>query len=347
MYKIRDPDRSRISAVSAFVLVIGVFVAVPARAETVRIGAVPFYSSALVFVAEQLGFWKETGLDVQIVNFNGGPLVNEALMGGGVDIGVGVGAGPAVALASRGAGVVIVAGEAYDGDPSAPPDRLVVMGNSPIKDVKDLDGKPVAIHAKGSISYVMLQAIAKAKGIKPVVLEIPAPTQFVALSRGDIAAAMAQTPFSEQMLVAGGRSIFSLPDPSVIPYMAATVTLTTTKYAQEHPGTVEKVLSVEMRTARWAMDNPTKTRDLISGRLNYKPEVIQAINPNCYKFGRNGLFLMSSIQWWGRTMWELSMIQSEPDYGKYFITTYAENAAKAIGYASDPDFEALQKLPLN
>jgi hypothetical protein len=102
-----------------------------------------------------------------------------------------------------------------------------------------------------------------------------------------------------------------------------------------------------MRTARWAMDNPTKTRDLISGRLNYKPEVIQAINPDCYKFGRNGLFLMSSIQWWGRTMWELGMIQSEPDYGKYFPTTYAENAAKAIGYASDPDFEALQRLPLN
>jgi ABC-type nitrate/sulfonate/bicarbonate transport system substrate-binding protein len=223
----------------------------------------------------------------------------------------------------------------------------MVMGNSPIREVKDLDDKPVAIHAKGSISYVMLQAIAKAKRIKPVVLEIPAPTQFVALSRGDIAAAMAQTPFAEQMLVAGGRSIFSLPDASVIPYMAATVTLTTAKYANEHPRNVEKILAVEMRTARWAMDNPTKARDLISGRLNYKAEVIEAINPSCYKFGRNGLFLMSSIQWWGRTMRELGMIQSEPDYGRYFITSHAENAAKTIGYAPDPDFDALQKIPLN
>ena len=144
-------------------------------ADKVRIGAVPFYSGAMVFLAQDLGYWKDSELEIEILNFAGGPLVNEALMGGGIDIGMGVGAGPAVALASRGANVVIVAGEAYAGDPFAPPDRLMVTANSPIKDVKELDGKPVAVHAKGSISYVMLQVIAKSKGIKPVILEVPAP----------------------------------------------------------------------------------------------------------------------------------------------------------------------------
>jgi NitT/TauT family transport system substrate-binding protein len=315
--------------------------------EKVRIGALPFYSSALVFVAQEKGFWKDSGLDVEIINFRGGPLVNEALMGGGIDIGMGVGAGPAVALASRGAGVVIVAGEAYDGDEAAPPDQLMVMGDSPIKDVKELDGKQIAVHAKGSISYVMLQAIAKAKGIKPVILEVPAPTQFAALKRGDVAAVMAQTPFPEQMMVDGGRSVYSLPNASVVPYTAATVTLTTTKYAQEHPDVIEKVLAVEMRAARWIMSNPKDARDLITARLNYKPEVVKAINPNCYKWGRNGLFLNSSIRWWGKQMKELGMIQSEPDYAKYFITRYAEAAAKNIGHVADSDFDSLQKKPIH
>ncbi len=315
-------------------------------AEVVRIGAVPFYSSALVFVAQDLGYWKASGLDVQIVNFEGGPLVNEAMMGGGIDIGMGVGAGPAVALTSRGAGVVVIAQEAYDGDASAPPDRLMIMANSPIKDIKQLDGKPVAVHAKGSISYVMLQAIAKAKAIKPVILEIPAPTQFAALSRGDVVAAMAETPFPEQMLVSGGRSLFSLPDASVVAYMAATVSVTTAKYAQEHRDTVEKVVAVEMRTARWIMANPVKARDMITARLKYRPEVIKLVNPNCYKWGRNGLFLTSSIHWWGRTMKELGIIQNEPDYAKYFNTSYAEGAAKKIGRVSDPDFDELQKRSL-
>jgi NitT/TauT family transport system substrate-binding protein len=315
-------------------------------AEKVRIGAVPFYSSALVFVAQDMGFWKDSGLDVEIVNFRGGPLVNEALMGGGIDLGMGVGAGPAVALASRGAGVEIVAGEAYAGDPSAPPDRLMVSADSPIKNVKQLDGKPVAVHAKGSISYVMLQVINQANGIKPVILEVPAPSQFAALKHGQIVAVMAETPFPEQMSVEGGRSVFSLPDDSVVPYMAATVTLTTTKYAEAHPDVIEKVLAVEMRAARWIMDNRTKARDVITARLKYKPEVIKAIDPKCYKWGRNGLFLTQSIHWWGRQMKSLNIIQTEPDYAKYFVTKYAEAAAKKVGHADDPDFDNLQKRPI-
>ena len=315
-------------------------------ADKIRIGGVPFYSSALVYVAQELGYWKDSGLDVEIINFVGGPLVNEALMGGGVDFGMGVGAGPAVALASRGAGVTIVAGEAYAGEASAPPDRLMVIESSPIKDIKELDGKQIAVHAKGTISYIMLQVIAKAKGIKPVILEIPAPTQFAALKRGDVAAVMAETPFPEQMLVEGGRSVFSLPNDSVVPYMAATVTLTTTKFAAEHPDVVQKLLAVEMRTARWIMENPLKARDVITARLKYKPEVIKAIDPKCYKWGRNGVFLTSSIHWWGQQMKELGIIQTEPDYAKYFVTTYADAAAKAIGRVSDPDFDVLQNHPI-
>jgi NitT/TauT family transport system substrate-binding protein len=312
-------------------------------ADKVRIGAVPFYSSAMVFVAQELGYWKDSGLEIEILNFAGGPLVNEALMGGGIDIGMGVGAGPAVALASRGANVVIIAGEAYAGDPSAPPDRLMVAGDSPIKNVKELDGKPIAVHAKGSISYVMLQVIAKSEAIKPVILEVPAPSQFAALKRGDVTAVMAETPFPEQMSVDGGRSVFDLPNDTVVPYMAATVTLTSSKFAQERPEVVQKVLAVEIRTARWIMDNPEKSRDLITARLKYRPEVVKAIDPKCYKWSRNGLFLTSSIRWWGKQMKELAIIQQEPDYAKYFVTGYAEAAAKLIGSAADPDFDALQK----
>ena len=154
---------------------------------------------------------------------------------------------------------------------------------------------------------------------------------------------MAETPFPEQMLVEGGRSVFSLPNDSVVPYMAATVTLTTTKYAQEHPDVIQKVLAVEMRTARWIMENPLRARDIITARLKYKPEVVKAIDPKCYKWGRNGLFLTSSIHWWGQQMKELGIIQTEPDYAKYFVTTYADAAAKTIGRASDLDFDVSAK----
>lgn len=317
-----------------------------AAAETVRIGGVPFYSSALVYVAQELGYWKASSLDVQIVDFAGGPQVNEALLGGAIDFGMGVGAGPAIALASRNANIVVVAGEAY-ADTSAPPDQLVVPANSPITEVKQLDGKTVAVHAKGTISYVLFEVIANHFGIKPVVIEIPAPSQLAALKNGAVDAVMAETPFPEQMRVAGMRTIFGLPNDQVVPYVAATVTLTADKYAKEHPDVVEKVVDVEIRTARWIMANPEKARDVITTRLRYQPEVVNAISTKSYKWGRNGLFLMRSFQWWGQQMKSLGLIQNEPDYAKYFVTKYAIAAEKSIGRAPDPDFDALVKKPIH
>jgi ABC-type nitrate/sulfonate/bicarbonate transport system substrate-binding protein len=345
--KMRTPCKGS-SRYSTAIVVLSLFfgaLSSSASAAKVRIGGVPFYSSALTYVARDLGFWKESGLEVEIVDFAGGPLVNEALIGGGIDLGMGVGAGPAIALASRGASVAVIAGEAYS-DTSAPPDHLMVAANSPIKDVKELDGKPVAVHAKGSISYVLLQVIAKSAAIKPIVLEVPAPSQFAALKRGDIVAVMAETPFPEQMEVQGGRSIYAVPNDKVVPYLAATVTLTTSKYAQEHPDVVEKVLEVEMRTARWIMDNPDRARGIITARLRYTHDVVQAISTKSYKWSRNGSFLMSSMEWWGRQMKTLGLIQSEPEYSKYFLTSYAETAEKKIGKAADVDFDTLAKYKI-
>src|SRR5260370_12958359 len=94
-------------------------------ADKVRIGGVPFYSSALTYVARDLGLWKESGLEVEILDFAGGPLVNEALIADGIDFGMGVGAGPAIALASPAASVVVIAGEAYSAT-STPPANLMV-----------------------------------------------------------------------------------------------------------------------------------------------------------------------------------------------------------------------------
>src|SRR5262249_52872635 len=142
-------------------------------------------------------------------------------------------------------------------------------------------------------------------------------------------------------------SIYAVPNDKVVPYLAATVTVTTNKYAQEHPDVIEKLLEVEMRTARWIMDNPEKARGIITARLRYTHDVVQAISTKSYKWSRNGSFLRSSIEWWGQQMKALGLIQSEPEYSKYFLTNYAETAEKKVAKAPDPDFDALakQKVP--
>lgn len=315
-------------------------------ADKLTIGAPPFYSSLLAFIADELGYWKQAGLEVELRQFAGGSLVNEAVLGGSIDIGMGVGVGPAVALASRGARVLIVAPEAYT-DTTSPPELLIVSGDSPIKNVKELDGKRVAVHAKGTLSHILLEALSQPVGIKPIVLEIPVTSQWAALKRGDVAAVMSETPFPEQMKAEGGRYIYGLPHKDVVPYLSATVSVTTQKFAAEKPQVLRKAIVVSLRTARWIMANPEKTRDMISARYKYKPEVTKLIHPQSFKWGRNATFPMDSVRWWGRQMTQLGIIQSEPDYKKYFVTSFVNDALKEVGEVADPDFDTLLKQPIS
>lgn len=306
--------------------------------KAVKIALPPFYSSALAYIAAHQGLWKEEGLEVTLLSFAGGPMVNEAVLSGSVEFGMGVGVGPAVALASRNARIVVIASEAYT-DGTSPPELLVVRKDSPVTDVKQLDGKKVAIHAKGTLGHVLIEAISRRFGIKPILLEIPSPSMWVALSRGDIDAVFIETPFPEQMKAQGGRYLYGLPNKDVVPYLAATVTLTTREFAEKNPETVQQVVKVIIRTARWIMDNPEKARNIISDRLRYTPEVTQLIHPQSFKWSRNAAHTMPSIRWWGQQMQSLNLIQQQPNYEQYFVTTHVDAVLKDLRRVPDPDYE--------
>ena len=337
--------RRRVLGAAAAAAIVALAPQAALAADKLIIGAPPFYSSLLAFIADELGYWKQAGLDVDLRQFPGGAHVNEAVLAGSIDIGMGVGVGPAVALASRGARVLVVAPEAY-ADTTSPPELLIVKADSPITDVKQLDGKKVAIHAKGTLSYILLEALSQPVGIKPVILEIPVTSQWAALKRGDVAAVMSETPFPEQMKAEGGRYLYGLPHKDVVPYLSATVSVTTQKFAAEKPEVLRKAIAVSLRTARWIMANPEKARDMISARYKYKPEVTRLIHPQSFKWGRNATYPMDSIRWWGRHMKQLGIIQNEPDYRKYFVTSFVDAALKEVGKVADPDFEQLLAQPI-
>ena len=56
-------------------------------ADTVRVGLAAVYPAyAIPYAANELGFYKEKNLDVQITQFRGGPATQEALASGAIDI---------------------------------------------------------------------------------------------------------------------------------------------------------------------------------------------------------------------------------------------------------------------
>ncbi len=60
--------------------------AVPASAETVKIGVQPWLGYGPLWIADQKGFFKENGVDVQLINFTWDQDVAAALASGNIQV---------------------------------------------------------------------------------------------------------------------------------------------------------------------------------------------------------------------------------------------------------------------
>src|SRR4051794_20946987 len=117
-----------------------------AQAEPVRIGfAAESLDYAPAFAAERLGLFKKHGVEAKLIVFRGGAAAQEAMSAGATDI-IAYFA-PAVALAaSKGVREKMV-GTVSAGHVGW---NLIVKADSPIRTLKELDGRKVGISAKAT-----------------------------------------------------------------------------------------------------------------------------------------------------------------------------------------------------
>ena len=161
-------------------------------------GYIPVMNFAPAFVARELGYFAEQGLDVELRAFAGGSEMIAQLATGDLDAGFG-GAGPGLFNAvNQGLPVKIIAPGHSEGNPVATP--LVVAKSKcesgEIRSVADLKGKRVAINAPGATEYWLSQALAQGGlEIDDIDLQTLAfPDAVIALETGAIDAAILGEP---------------------------------------------------------------------------------------------------------------------------------------------------------
>jgi NitT/TauT family transport system substrate-binding protein len=131
--------------------------------KKVSVGYIPVMNFAPMFVAKELGYFAEQGLDVELRTFAGGSEMIAQLATNQLNAGMG-GAGPGLFNAvNTGLPVKIIAPGHSEGNPVATP--LVVAKSKcesgEIRQVSDLKGKKVAINAPGATEYWLSQALAQ------------------------------------------------------------------------------------------------------------------------------------------------------------------------------------------
>jgi NitT/TauT family transport system substrate-binding protein len=206
-----DVENLRVSRFTAHLAAIGVFLACASGANaqtTVKIGlAVPNYGPfAPVYAADELGYYKESGVTAEITAYRGGPAAQEALAAGAADI---------INFFPPGVALAVKKGikERVVGIGSAKPAgwHIVVMASSPFHTVADLAGKKIGVTAKGATTDFFALWAAKRAGVKIETIPVGASALIPTLKSGQIDVAVLNSPLSFRLIISGeGRSLVDL-----------------------------------------------------------------------------------------------------------------------------------------
>src|SRR6187399_3477874 len=113
-------------------------------------------------VGQRAGIFKKHGLELEIVYTNGAGETQQAVISGSVDIGVAAGVMGVLSAYSKGAPVRIIGAETT----GAQDLFWYVPANSPVKSLKDTDGKTIAYSTNGSSTNGIVTAFVKQFDLK-------------------------------------------------------------------------------------------------------------------------------------------------------------------------------------
>jgi len=241
------------------------------QAKPLRVGWVFAMANAPAMIAEQKRYFAEEGLNVEMKSFADGPVLQQALAAGELDVAY-VGAPPVYQWFSRGLDARILA-KVNHGQAA-----VISQSAGAIKSVADLRGKRLASVAKGSGMDVLLRGfVLKEQGrLDPdndlTIVPMPPGNMNAALERNVTDAAFVWEPFVSQALLRGNSRLVldlnqALPQYPWYVVMAPSATL------KERPADVVKLLKGHRRAIAFLKEQPAEADQLIA--QVFKLEAVQ------------------------------------------------------------------------
>ncbi len=217
----------------------------------IRIATSPIDSASEPYYADDKGFFRSAGLNVQVQSISNGPAIAAAVASGAIDIGVGSSLPLALAHQRGIPFVIIFPGGIYS--PQAPTTVLMVAKDSPIHSARDLDGKTIGTQALQSIAQLAPQTWIDSNGGNSKTV------QFVEMAASEMSAAIEHHRVDaivaiEPAVAKAKRSARVLGDVyQALPAgFAINVWFTTQRFAEAHPALIVKLRDTILTTAKWA-----------------------------------------------------------------------------------------------
>ncbi|MEU6143557.1 ABC transporter substrate-binding protein [Streptomyces sp. NPDC047081] len=233
---------------------------------TVKVGLIPIVDVAPLYLGEKKGFFEKQGLKLSPTLASGGAAIVPAVASGQYQFGfsnvfslmVAQTNGVSLKAISNGAASTGVQGKDFG--------ATVVKKDSPIKTMKDLEGKKVAVNTLKNINELAVrESVTKAGGDPDKVkfVELPFDQMPAALDKGQVDAAMAVEPALTTMKDQGAQEIAS-PLVDMASKLTVAMYFTSTAYAQKNPEIVKKFQKATAESLAYADAHPDEVRKIVT-----------------------------------------------------------------------------------
>jgi NitT/TauT family transport system substrate-binding protein len=207
------------------------------------------WDTTIAEVGQRAGIFKKHGLTLEILWTQGGGETQQAVISGSVDIGVAPGIMGVLSAFSKGAPVRVIGAETT----GASDLYWYVVADSPIKSLKDTDGRTIAYSTNGSSTHGVVAAFMKQYDLKakPTATGGPAPTLTQVLS-GQIDVGWSAPPFGLRELDDGRiRVIASGNDAAAFKGQTVRLLITNVQTLQTRKAAIDRFMKAYRETIDW------------------------------------------------------------------------------------------------
>jgi NitT/TauT family transport system substrate-binding protein len=258
-----EADRMiRTVSIALMVAATSVAAAPPASAQDalkVAVGQHGNWNTSVPELGQRAGIFKKHGLTLEILYTQGSGETQQAVISNSVDIGTSIGVMGALSAFAKGAPIRVIGAET-----TGAADYWYALASSPIKGLKDTDGRTMAYSTNGSSTHSIVLAFIKENDLKakPVATGSPAATLTQVMS-GQIDVGWAAPPFGIKEMDEGKiRLIARGSDSAVVRGQTVRVLATTADTLEKRKDAIVRFLDAYRETIDYMYsDNPQVMRD--------------------------------------------------------------------------------------
>nr|WP_321293105.1 ABC transporter substrate-binding protein [uncultured Trichococcus sp.] len=216
-------------------------------------------------IAKAEGYFEdELGVPVEVVQFESGKAINQAMVSGAVDFGL-TGSGSAVLGIASGIPIEMI----WIHETLGSVESLVAKNELNATSLEDLKGKNIGVPFASTAHYSLLRAIT-ASGFEEtdfVLIDLQPSDLFAAWQRGDIDAAYIWEPTLSELL-ADGNIVLHSGDVAEMGYMTANVEIVRSEFGEAYPEIVEKYIACVDKAVTLYREDPDQAIAIIAEQLN-------------------------------------------------------------------------------